>query len=350
MIGLTKQRLCSLSLAALLTCVACASSVQAQGFDRVRLRNGVETGKITKMNALGLTITKSGVDKKLPVEEITLITYAGEPEDLAPARRDADAGRFANALEKLAKIERKQVDRAEIAQEIDFLTTSCQVQLALSGQGELDQARKQVAAFLAKNNKSYRVSAAIELLGNVLLAKQDFEAARAQFAKLGKAPAPYFKARSAILIGRALQAEGKHQAAIAEFDQALQAAAGNATAQSQELEATLLHAVSSAATGDLQASTAAVRQIIKQADVEDTNLLAQAYNALGDCYLQADDKKSARQAFLHVDLLFRSSPTEHAKALYELSQLWEDLGQSDRARDAQQRLKDQYPGTRWAKR
>ena len=222
--------------------------------------------------------------------------------------------------------------------------------MALSGQGTLEQAKQDVARFLAENGKSFRVPEAIELLGDVLLASQDYEGARAQYAKLGKAPAPYFKARSAILTGRSLHAEGNHQAAVDAFDQALQAAEGNAVAESQKLEATLHRAVSQSALGDVEQSTDTVKKIITQADAEDTKLLAQAYNALGDCYLQAAKKEAACQAFLHVDLLFSSAATEHAKALYELSLLWNDLGQPTRARDAQEQLKDKYPGSRWAQR
>ncbi|NOZ39297.1 MAG: DUF885 domain-containing protein [Planctomycetes bacterium] len=347
---LRSARRCFAAGLALLVVAASVNDAAAQGLDRVRNRNGIVSGKITKMTALGITLTKSGVKTKLPVEEIVSVTFAGEPEDLTPARRAADAGRFEKALEKLNKIDRGEVERAEITQEIDFLFALCKAQLALSGQGTLDRAKKDVARFLSTNSKSFRVPAAIELLGDVLLASQDYAGARAQYAKLGKAPAPYFKARSAILTGRSLHAEGKAKEAVAAFEQALQAAEGNTVAESQKLEATLHRAISQAALGEVEQSTDTVKKLIQQADAEDTKLLAQAYNALGDCYLQADKKKAARQAFLHVDLLFSATATEHAKALYELSRLWEELGQPARSRDAQARLKDKYPGSRWANR
>ena len=334
----------------LLAVATSVESVAAQGLDRVRDRNGITSGKITKMSALGVTLTKNGVDTKKPVEEIVSITFASEPDELAPARRSAKAGRFANALEKLNKIDRSDFSRKEINQEIDYLMTYCKAQQALSGQGTLDQARKQVSGFLSKNSKSYRVPQAIELLGDLLLAGGDYEGARTQYAKLGKAPAPYFKARSATLTGRSLQAEGKHEDAVAAFDRGLQAAQGDTVAQSQVMEATLHRAVSSSALGNVATSTDTVKEIITKADKDDAKLLAQAYNALGDCYLQAKQQKAAKHAFLHVDLLFSSATTEHAKALFELSQLWDELGQSARARDAADRLKDKYPGSRWAQR
>ena len=267
----------------LLALVANAAPAAAQGLDRVRDRNGITSGKITKMSALGVTLTRNGVDTKKPVEEIVSITFAGEPDELAPARRSAKSGRFDNALEKLNQIDRSDFSRKEINQEIDYLTTYCQARQALSGQGTLERARQQISDFLSKNNKSYRVPAAIELLGDVLLASGDYDAARTQYAKLGKAPAPYFKARSAILTGRSLQAEGKHEEAVAAFDQGLQTAQGDTVAQSQVLEATLHRAVSDSALGNASASTDTVKQIINKADKDDAKLLAQAYNALGDC-------------------------------------------------------------------
>jgi len=354
MIDLTHSRCrlrhCFLTTLALGVFAVGARPVAAQGLDRIRDRNGITTGKITKMSALGVTLTKNGVDTRKPVEEIMSITFAGEPSELAPARRSAKAGRFKNALEKLQKIDRAAVDRTEIAQEIEFLQTFCGAQLALSGQGALAKARQQVTHFLSRNSKSYRVPEAIELLGDLLLTEKNYTAAQAQYTKLGKAPAPYFQARSAILLGRLLQAEGKHPEAVTTFDRALQAAKGNTVAQSQVLEATLHRAVSQSALGSVGPSTDMVKKIIAKTDVTETKLLAQAYNALGDCYLQAQEKKRARQAFLHVDLLFSSAATEHAKALYELSQLWDDLGQPARARDAEQRLQEKYPSSRWAQR
>jgi len=334
----------------LLLLLIVSNSSQAQGLDRVRLRNGVQSGKITKMTPLALTLTKGGVDNKVPVEEIVSLTFAGEPKNLAPARRNLRAGQLENALAKLKKIDLDEVERPAIAQEIDFLTAQCNALLAIAGQGRLAPAKQQITTFLTKNNKNYRVPAAIELYGDLLLAQQDYDNARAQYRKLGKAPAPYYQSRSALLIGRLHQAEAKHQEALTSFDQALQVAAGNAVAESQIRAITLHRSISQAALGKVATATDAVKQIITQTDPQDTLVLAQAYNALGDCYLQAQEKKAARQAYLHVDLLFSASATEHAKALYELSELWEALGNAARARDASQRLKKQYPASRWAKK
>lgn len=332
------------------TILLCVSEVDAQGIDRIKRRNGIDSGKITKVSQLAVTISRGGVERSVPVEEITSISFAGEPKELRSARLAATGGRYADALESLNKLSREKLDRKEVKQEFDFLLASCSAKMALAGQGKIEPATSAVSKFLTQNRESFHLTEAIELLGDLQMASGNVEAARKQYAKLGRAPSPYHKARSAVLIGRLLQSEGKHAEAIAEFDKAIAAAADNATAESQKLEATLQAAISRSANGDVEESTKTVKQIIAEAEPEDTELLARAYNALGDCFLTSDDKKAARDAFLHVDLLFASSSTDHAKALYELSRLWGTLGNETRARDAKQRLLKEYPASPWAKR
>lgn len=348
----TKKHHCvTLTGLALVAFFAAASTADAQGsLDRIKRRNGTESGKITNISALEVTISKGGVQSKVPVEEIRGIYFAGEPTKLNAARLAAAAGHYQDALNALAKIDRGKVDRDEVLQDLDYLVMFCQANRALAGQEDLDQATQQVSGFLAQHRSSYHVPRAIELLGDLLVAGGKYDLARKQYAKLGKAPSAYYQARSAFLIGRALEEKGQHAAAMAEFDRALKLAAGNAAAQTLQLEITLQRAESQAATGQVEEATAAIKKIITQADAEDAPLLARAYNALGDCYLQTKDKQAARDAFLHVDLLFNSASTAHAKALYELSRLWSELGHPERAREAQQRLRNQYPESRWANR
>jgi len=323
---------------------------QAQGTDRIKRRNGIESGKITKVTPLAITISRGGVERNVPVEEITSISFAGEPKPLRSARLAASGGRYADAQKSLAELSREKLERNEVKQEFDFLKVYCAAKQALAGQGEVKAALTAVSKFLTQNSKSFHLTEVFELSGDLQMAAGNLDAARKQYAKLGKAPSPYHKARSAILIGRLLQSEKKDTEAIAEFDRAIAAAADNATAASQRLEATLLAAISRSATGQVEQSTETVKKIIAEAEPENTQLLAQAYNALGDCFLTSNNNKAARDAFLHVDLLFASSSTDHAKALYELSRLWGTLGNETRARDAKQRLQEEYPDSSWAKR
>jgi len=322
----------------------------AQGVDRIKRRNRVDSGKITKITQLAVTISRGGVERKVPVEEITSIAFAGEPKELRSARLAAAGGRHADALESLSKLSRKKLDRKEIKQELDFLLVYSTAKMALAGQGEVESATEEVRKFLTQNRESFHLTEAIELAGNLQLAAGNFDGAQKQYAKLGRAPSSYHKARSAVLIGLLLQSQDKHAEAIAQFEQAIATAADDATAKSQQLEATLLAAISRSASGEVEQSTETVKKIIAEADPEETQLLARAYNALGDCFLASNNNQAARDAFLHVDLLFASASTDHAKALYELSRLWGTFGNETRARDARQRLEEEYPASPWTKR
>jgi tetratricopeptide (TPR) repeat protein len=330
--------------------LACPAIVRAQGFDRVRTENGWESGRVEKITALGVTLSKSGVETKIPVAEVLSIDFFGAPDEIRPARLAANAGRYEEALEDLKGIDRNTIEREAILQEVDYWTMFCNVRLALAGQGSLARAEEQASGFYNEHRSSYHLTSAIELWGDVLLASRKYGEARTQYAKLGLAKSNYFVARSAILTGICWQREEKHAEAIKDFDRALQAAKGDAAASSQLVEATLHRAVSRAATGNVAEAIKVVKDVIAKApDVEDSRLMSRAYNALGDCYLQSGEEKAAREAFLHVDILYTSEKPERAKALYELAKLWTKLGNPARATDARDRLRKEYPGSPWAR-
>lgn len=327
-----------------------ADFVLAQGaIDRVRRRTGVDTGTITKVSALEVTIEKNGVEKKIPVEEIVSVYYSNQPQQLKAADQALLRGRPEDALAALEKVDRSTVSRDEVLQELDYLALRAKDNLALSGKSSLRTIIKQAEEFLSKNRSSYHVSDVIELLGQAQLAAGEPDEALKQFRKLAKAPSKFFQARSSILIGRVLQQQGNHKEALAEFEKALKAVGDNAASESERFKATLFRAVSQSALGEVESATTTVKDIIKQADSKATDVLAAAYNALGDCYLQSEKQKAARDAFLHVDLLFHSASEQHAKALYELSRLWTALGHDNRASEARERLLKDYPSSRWAR-
>ena len=93
-----------------------------------------------------------------------------------------------------------------------------------------------------------------------------------------------------------------------------------------------------------------IEDVIDKNDPADSELFARSYLALGTCYRKLNKPKDALLAYLHVDLLFFTTPTAHAEALFYLGELWSETGKADRARDARKRLKSEYAGTVWARR
>ncbi len=342
------RRVAQLSMA-LATAIALAAPASAQtGVDRIRRQNGVDSGKITAITPLGVTITKGAVESTIPSEDIESITYAGEPSDLAAARNAILAGRTQDALDALAKLPADGSRRDEIAADVEFYTALAKAQLALAG-GAPEAALTEVRGFMARRNKSFHIPQSIELLGDLLAASGQYASARAEYSKLAKARSPYFELKSALLLGRAWQAEGDHAKALAEFDKVLASTERTPLIEPVRLATTLDRAVSQAAGGKVDESTAAIGEIIAKADPEDAELQARAYNALGDCYLKSGDPRGALFAFLHVDLLFHQEAEAHAKALHELVALWKTAGRDTRSQEAAQQLAEKYPGSRWAK-
>ena len=102
-------------------------------------------------------------------------------------------------------------------------------------------------------------------------------------------------------------------------------------------------------TDDLEQGVQLIEEVIRDADPQDNQLHALAYNALGRSYQQAGKSKEALLAFLHVDLLYSTVADAHAEALSYLAPLWDAIGQEGRAREARQKLKENYANSRWAK-
>jgi tetratricopeptide (TPR) repeat protein len=317
--------------------------------DRVHRQNGVDSGQIVGVTALGITISKSGVESTIPVEDIESVYISGEPDDLNSVRTALQAGRLNDAVRNLEGIAAAPNDRDEVRAEVDFFNTLVAAKLALAGQGDLAEATAKAREFLTSRRTSFHVPRVIELVGDLLGAAGDHAGARAEYAKLAKAPSDYFVLLSALLVGRAWQAEGKHGEALAEFDKVLASAESGPRIEALKLAATLDRAVSQAASGDGAKGAEGIVTIIDATDAEDAEALARAYVALGECYLNAGDKQGALFAFLHVDLLYDDAADAHAKALHELVELWRDAGRETRSQDAARELAEKYPASRWAR-
>jgi len=337
-------------VAALAMSAVAAGRTDAQTVvDRVRTTGGSESGRVTEMTPLEVTIDKASAGiHQVPVNEITTIIFHGEPAELSQARINARNGGYATALEALQKIDVASVDRDFIQQDIQFYRALCEAKLALGGAGEITGAGRSLNGFVRRNPDNYHYLEAVEAMGDLLMASQKWDSAQKQYAELAKAPWPDSKMRAAVLIGRTLQGRGKHAEAIAEFDKVLAMPGEGDDVESQKLVATLGKAESLSAMGQVDEAVTMIERVIQDADPEQKELHARAYNALGRCYEQAGKTKDALLAYLHVDVLYNTVPDAHAEALSHLVPLWQAIGQGERARETRQTLEEKYGGSRWA--
>ncbi len=101
--------------------------------------------------------------------------------------------------------------------------------------------------------------------------------------------------------------------------------------------------------GETDAAIQAADAAIGDADPEDAEVLAAAYNLKGIALARAGKKQEALFALLRVDTLYSEAREAHAEALYHLVPLWKELKRPDRAQEAQNTLGSQYKETHWYK-
>lgn len=318
--------------------------------DRVRLSRGSEVGEVTDMSPTEVTINKGLPGSKTsPVNQVKSIQFEGEPPELSQARVSSGNGAFAKAAQLLEKIDTSQVKRDFIKQDVEFYQAYCAAKLALSGEGQITDAGRMLNLFVRNYPNNYHYLEASELMGDLLMESGRFEPAQKQYAELAKAPWPDYKMRANVAMGRTLQAQNKHPEAIQQFDAAIAVTDDGADGQNQKLLATLGKAVSLTATGKVEEATSIIDKVILDADPQQKELQARAYNAQGVCFEKAGQTKPALLAFLHVDVLYSNVPEAHAEALSHLIPLWKAVGQEDRAREARETLEQRYGASRWAK-
>jgi tetratricopeptide (TPR) repeat protein len=318
--------------------------------DRVRTTRSSEAGELTDMTPTEVTIDKgtSGT-RKIAVNEIVSITFHDEPAELTQARVNAKNGGYVNASELLQKIDASKVDRDLIKQDIEFYQALCGAKLALNGTGEINAAGSKLNEFVRGHRQNFHYWEAVETMGDLLAASEKFDGAQKQYAELAKAQWPDYQMRAGAALGRTLQAQGKHAEAIQQFDTVLAIPDDGEAAKAQKLSATLGKAVSLSATGHVDDAAKSIEDVIQNADPEQKELQARAYNALGNCYEKAGKSKDALLAFLHVDVLYSTVPEAHAEALSHLVPLWQAVGQEARAREAKQTLQEKYANSKWTK-
>ncbi len=338
----------------LATALWMALSAAAQALDTVRTLSGPVAGEIKEMSPVQVTVQQAAIPKKVAVNEIQWIIYEGEPSSLNTARMAISGGRFQDALDILndpQKLPAAQVnERAVIKQDVEFYKALCTAKLALAGQGEIGAAGKRLIDFINSNPGNYHYLQANELVGDLLVADGKYAAAEPFYRKLEQAPWDDYKMRAGVAIARGKLAQGDLDAAEKEFDKVLAVTAEGPQAEFQRMNAQLGKARCVAEKGNAQKAKATVEEIIAKADPEHVDLHARAYNTLGMIERKADNPKAAILAYLHVDLLYFAEPEQHAEALANLEELWNEVHKPERAIKARQILDDRYKNSRWAQK
>jgi tetratricopeptide (TPR) repeat protein len=297
---------------------------------------------VTGTTATEVTIEENSVAKTLPVNEVEWIALDEEPRPLNNARLETVAGQFEEAQASLDNLDPAAFKRIEVRQEIEFYKAYVPAQLALLGNGKINEAASGMFAYVKSHATSWHYYESCQVVGDLAVAVKNYQVAQTYYGNLAKAPWPDFKMRANVALANALVAQGKTGEALPLFEGVLSSEARGDLADRQKLAATLGKARCLAGQQKLDEAVKMVREVISSSSAEDVAINAQAYNALGSIYRKSHKTDDALLAFLHVELLYSSIPKERIEALENLKDLWADKQRPDRAREAERILRDEY--------
>jgi len=316
----------------------------ARAVDQVKTANDSLLGTVKSVSPLAVVVEeRNGTSREVPVNEIKSISFDEEPAVLKTARANIEAGRYEDGLSALADLNPAEISRREIVQDVEYYKAYSAAQLALVGGGNIAEVGRMLLGFVNAQNNSYHYLDAQMLFGDLAGAAGNPQAAQNAYKTVGqKAPWPDYRARAAVALGQSYLSEEKYAEASNWFKVALNTPDTVPGIQACKLSATLGEARCLAASGKLDQAIEMVQNIIKQADAEDSQLLAEAYNAMGASYRAGNRPKDALLAFLHVHLVYFNSPPNHIEALQNLVDLWEEEKMPERAEEAARVLRDRY--------
>jgi tetratricopeptide (TPR) repeat protein len=280
---------------------------------------------------------------RVPTELIQSIRYDGQSPSFALAEARESAGQLAEAAELFKKAAADSAAKPYPLQAALFREAEVLTDLAAIEPDRIKEAKDKLTKFTRDYTNTRHTLAARACLVRIQLASGDFPAAEAAITELARLPKG--AERAAVLRTKLLAGQNKHKEAIIELDKLIAASPKG----SERLRAAqLAKAESLAATKDFAKAEALLRDVIQATPPEDAAGQAPAYNTLGDCLRAANRPKDALLAYLHTDLLYSKDKEEHPRALHQIVLLFRQLKQDGRADDFAQRLKTEYPRSRWA--
>lgn len=334
-------------------CISITIAAVTHAADFVKRKSAPQVGgTITGATKTELTVKPSTGDPiTVPANEVASVDWDDAPRDMNLAKGDENNSRFQASLEKLAKVlDQVKSGNDLVRADVEFLIARVTARAALTDDSQLDNAIAKLNAFLKSNGDSFRYYDALQWLGQVYLAKEDFASARSTFEKLAEAPWSDYQLLGKVNLGRVLMGELKNEDAAQAFDAAIAAAGSSAADQSRKFEAMVGKARCLIALNKQPEALAVLTDVVEKGNPDDTALMAEAYVLQGNC-LQAEDKaKEAVLAYLHVDVLFARESAYHAEALYHLTKLWKAVQHPDRAAEAASKLEASYPKSDWTKK
>jgi hypothetical protein len=332
-----------------LVTLASAAGTLANDEVIVRSKDKPYKGPIKSETSRGVEIT--GVKETIPAEDIVDILYDVNPVDVRinvyrpgvksekdyndpdPKKEAQRKANLSDALKKYAEAYQK-VKEKTAKRHLEYKLAVLTARQAMDDNADLEPAIKLLSEFKAKHANSWQITACLQLLGRLQMESKHYKDSEETYLELARADVPEDTKQEAELLAAQVSARaGKQEEALKK----LQALEGRLPKDSKYRgRAKVAQAECLAAAKKDAAAIALLRQLTKE--TSDKSLKALAYNALGQCYYQAEKLKEARWEFLWVDVVYNQDKTEHAKALYYLAKIFDKLDEKERAQECREAL------------
>jgi len=304
---------------------------------------GVVRGTVTSESSTKVEVKLGNTVTSIPTNEVVSIAYDNQPVSLTQARDKEAANSLTEAADLFKKAAAEASSRPFIAEDAAFGQARALGELALTDASRAPEAISLLDAFARTYKAGRHVGPALEALARLQIARDNYPALETTLAALSQLPKG--DDRAAIFRIKVLTKKGQLDQALAELDKVISSAPDGSV---KKRDAQLSKAENLVALKKYADAEATVRAVIKAAATEDAATQAAAHNTLGDCLRAAGKSKEALYAYLHTDLLFSKEKDEHARALAQIAQLWRELNRADRADEALERLKQEYPRSPYA--
>tara|TARA_A100001391_G_scaffold25103_2_gene13613 strand:+ start:234 stop:1301 length:1068 start_codon:yes stop_codon:yes gene_type:complete len=327
----------------LLVCVG-AGTVQGQT-DRLYPTEGEAViGRTKSLGKNEIVMSVGGKDQTFTPSDVTRILFQGDPAELTRGRELVLEGQYQQAFDELKKIDVAKLSREMIKADAEFYLADVQGQLALSGQGDLGAATKNVIGFVQAHPDSWHFYAATRLLGDLAKAIGNYDKAAQFYGYLGKSPSRELQIESVYQIGMIKLLQNELDPALEALSKVAGLKPSSAGERRLQTFAKAGIAVITAKQGQGKEALDMVNDLIVQLNPTDTQAAAAIYNAQGASYQALGDDEGALLAYLHTQLSYSTHAAEHVEALKQLVELWNKVGKPDRAAQARGELQQRYPG------
>jgi len=207
---------------------------------------------------------------------------------------------------------------------------------------------KAYEAFLAKHAKSRFVPNVYAGMTEVYYSGKQYDKMAAALGKLDpKVFGPDWVVRKQLWDARLLEGKGSYDAAQKQFA-ALAQEAEKRKDKDLRNQAVLSQGVCLLRAKKCPEGEKILFKLAK--DVDDNELRARAYNALGDSLWERKEFNEAHFTFLRVAVLYLDTGEEHAKALYWSSKCFDKRGDTARAKEMRAELAKLHKDSPWAKK